>query len=249
MRVRACGVCRTDLDQVEGRIEPPRLPVVPGHQAVGRVVALGDGVTEHRPMDRVGVGWIHHSTGEADENLSPAFRATGRDSDGEPLGLIGFGGSAHLVLQIARHRYPSSPVYVFARRRRARETAGALGAAWAGPIEATPPRPPRAIIDTTPAWRPLIAALAALQPGGRLVMRRDDQPLSAAAFLADDQLEAGPDFVNRADLDIDQAEGERMTADVILDQVAGDAGGALRPGHPDHPIRDDLPHRRRQRAR
>ena len=212
MRVRACGVCRTDLDQVEGRIEPPRLPVVPGHQAVGRVVALGDGVTEHRPMDRVGVGWIHHSTGEADENLSPAFRATGRDTDGEPLGLIAFGGSAHLVLQIA-------------------------------------PRPPRAIIDTTPAWRPLIAALAALQPGGRLVMRRDDQPLSAAAFLADDQLEAGPDFVNRADLDIDQAEGERMTADVILDQVAGDAGGALRPGHPDHPIRDDLPHGHRQRAR
>jgi propanol-preferring alcohol dehydrogenase len=96
VRVRACGVCRTDLDQVEGRIEPPRLPVVPGHQAVGRVVALGDGVTEHRPMDRVGVGWIHHSTGEADENLSPAFRATGRDSDGEPLGLIGFGGSARI---------------------------------------------------------------------------------------------------------------------------------------------------------
>ena len=82
VRVQACGVCHTDLDQAEGRIAPSRLPVVPGHQAVGRVAALGAGVAEHRPGDRVGVGWIHASTGKADENLSPAFRATGRDADG-----------------------------------------------------------------------------------------------------------------------------------------------------------------------
>ncbi len=233
VRVQVCGVCHTDLDQVEGRIAPPRLPVVLGHQAVGRVSALGDGVTEHRGGDRVGVGWIHASTGAADENLSPAFRATGRDTDGgyaeylavgeryahpipdayadaqaapllcagavgyralaltglrdgEPLGLAGFDGSAHLVLQLARHRYPSSPVYVFARRPRARETAIALGAAWAGAIEDDPPRPPQAIIDTTPAWKPVVAALAALQPGGRLVInaiRKEDRDRQALGEL------------------------------------------------------------------
>ena len=71
---------------------------------------------------------------------------------------------------------------MFARRPRARETAIALGAAWAGAIEDVPPRPPRSIIDTTPAWRPVIAALAALRPGGRLVInaiRKEDRDREA----------------------------------------------------------------------
>ena len=233
VRLQACGVCHTDLDQVEGRIDPPRLPVVPGHQAVGRVAALGPGASEHRVGDRVGVGWIHASSGEADENLSPSFRATGRDvdggyaeyltvgegyahpipdayadaeaapllcaggvgyralrlaglRDGQVLGLTGFGGSAHLVLQLARHRYPSSPIYVFARGGRSRDAALALGAAWAGPIEAAPPQPAHAMIDTTPAWRPVVAALAALRPGGRLVInaiRKEEGDKAALAEL------------------------------------------------------------------
>jgi propanol-preferring alcohol dehydrogenase len=59
LRVLACGVCHTELDEIEGRTPPPRLPVVPGHQVVGRVEELGSGVTRHRVGDRVGVGWIH----------------------------------------------------------------------------------------------------------------------------------------------------------------------------------------------
>lgn len=82
LRVAACGVCHTELDEVEGRAAPPVLPVVPGHQVVGRVAGAGAGVTRWRENDRVGVGWIHHSSGGPDENLSPAFCATGRDVDG-----------------------------------------------------------------------------------------------------------------------------------------------------------------------
>ena len=90
--------------------------------------------------------------------------------DGQVLGLTGFGGSGHLVLQLARHLYPSSPVFVFARSEREREFARELGAAWCGTTDAAPPEPPHAIIDTTPAWKPVLAALECLRPGGRLVI-------------------------------------------------------------------------------
>ncbi|MCU0962310.1 MAG: alcohol dehydrogenase catalytic domain-containing protein [Pirellulaceae bacterium] len=82
IQVSACGVCHTELDEIEGRTAPPRLPVIPGHEVVGRVVGCGEGVTRVRVGDRVGVGWIHRSTGEPDENLSDAFEATGRDVPG-----------------------------------------------------------------------------------------------------------------------------------------------------------------------
>lgn len=217
LEVLTCGVCHTELDEIEGRAEPPRLPVVPGHEIVGRVVALGSGVTRHREGDRVGVGWIHQSDGTANENLSPAFRATGRDVDGGyaefvvvpesyafaipgdftdeqaapllcagaigyralrlanlvngyPLGLTGFGGSAHLVLQLARHLYPESPIHVFARDESARAFARELGADWTGPTEERSPLPLGAIIDTTPAWTPVVEGLRNLAPGGRLVI-------------------------------------------------------------------------------
>jgi propanol-preferring alcohol dehydrogenase len=91
-------------------------------------------------------------------------------TDGDPLGLTGFGASAHLVLQLARHRYPNSPVYVFARNASERDFALELGAAWAGDTDDTPPQPLAAIIDTTPAWKPLVDALPRLMPGGRLVV-------------------------------------------------------------------------------
>jgi propanol-preferring alcohol dehydrogenase len=90
--------------------------------------------------------------------------------DGQPLGLTGFGASAHLVLQLARHRFPQSPVYVFARHPRERDFARELGAAWVGDTSEPPPEPLAAIIDTTPAWRPIISALEHLAPGGRLVI-------------------------------------------------------------------------------
>ena len=86
------------------------------------------------------------------------------------LGLTGFGGSGHLVLQLARHLYPRSKVYVFARSEKERAFALELGADWSGDTGDDPPDAPHAIIDTTPAWNPVLAALAILRPGGRLVI-------------------------------------------------------------------------------
>lgn len=217
VRVTACGVCHTELDEIEGRTPPERFPRILGHEVVGYVDQLGSGVTKLQLGQRVGVGWIHASTGERDENLSPAFRATGRDAhggyaeymtvgesyaypipeafsdaeaapllcagaigyralrltrleNGQPLGLTGFGGSAHLVLQLVRHQFPASEVYVFARSPQQRALALKLGAVWAGDTADRAPVPLRAIIDTTPAWKPVVEALANLAPGGRLVI-------------------------------------------------------------------------------
>ena len=217
IEVHACGVCHTELDEIEGRTRPPAFPVIPGHEAVGRVAGLGPDCRRHAVGDRVGVGWIHSSDGSPEENISAAFRATGRDANGgyaeymtvperyaypipeafsdteaapllcaggvgfrslrlagirngQVLGLTGFGGSGHLVLQLAKHLYPQSPVYVFARSAEERAFALELGADWSGDTADIPPRPPRAIIDTTPAWKPVLAALEVLLPGGRLVI-------------------------------------------------------------------------------
>ncbi len=87
IKVLSCGVCHTELDEIEGR-EKPRLPVVPGHEIVGLVVKKGPAVRRFRPGDRVGVGWIHSSCGKCSfcrsgrENLCPDFHATGRDVNG-----------------------------------------------------------------------------------------------------------------------------------------------------------------------
>lgn len=223
IEVAACGVCHTELDEIEGRTPPARLPMVPGHQVVGRVVALGAGVAGIQTGQRVGVAWIYSACGKCafcrngQENLCPDFRATGRDvfggyaeymvaradfvhpiphalrdgeaapllcagaigyralrltnlRDGQALGLTGFGGSNHLVLKMARHLFPNTPVFVFSRNPQEREFALALGAAWAGEIEAAPPQKLDAIIDTTPVWKPVLESLQHLNPGGRLVI-------------------------------------------------------------------------------
>ena len=217
IEVSVCGVCHTELDEIEGRTVPPRLPVIPGHEIVGRIVENGPGCRRYQPGQRVGVGWIHSSTGAQDENLSDDFRATGRDADGgyaefvvvperyaypipdefsdaeaapllcagavgfrslrlagikdgQILGLTGFGGSGHLVLQLAKYLYPDGQVFVFARSEHERRFALELGADWAGDTSEAPPVAPHAIIDTTPAWKPVLAALECLRPGGRLVI-------------------------------------------------------------------------------
>ena len=217
IKVSVCGVCHTELDEIEGRTAPPNLPVVLGHQVVGVIDQLGDGVTKWDEGDRVGVGWIYCSSGGPTENISPDFRATGRDvnggyaqymiahqdyiyripdvfsdqsaapllcaggvgyralklaniNDGDRLGLTGFGGSNHIVLQIARYLYPNTPIHVFARDKAARGFAMKLGAVWAGDTTDRSPQPLHAIIDTTPVWKPIIEALANLRPGGRLVI-------------------------------------------------------------------------------
>jgi propanol-preferring alcohol dehydrogenase len=232
VRVSACGVCHTELDEIEGRTPPPRLPVVPGHEVVGRVERAGTAVSRLAVGDRVGIGWIHHSSGAEDENLSEEFRATGRDvnggyaefmtvseryahripevfsdveaapllcagsvgfralrltgmRDGEVLGLTGFGGSGHLVLQLARHLFPTASVYVFARSPAERAFALELGATWAGDTEDRPPTPVDAVIDTTPAWRPVLAALDVLRPGGRLVINAIRKEAGDRALMAD----------------------------------------------------------------
>jgi propanol-preferring alcohol dehydrogenase len=217
IEVAVCGVCHTELDEIEGRTVPPRFPIIPGHEIIGRVVATGSGCSRYQPGQRVGVGWIHSSTGAEDENLSDDFRATGRDADGgyaefvvvperyaypipdvfsdveaapllcagavgyrslrlaglqdgQILGLTGFGGSGHLVLQLAKFLYPNGQVFVFARSKHERRFALELGADWAGDTLTVPPAAPHAIIDTTPAWQPVLAALECLRPGGRLVI-------------------------------------------------------------------------------
>ena len=224
LEVLACGVCHTELDEIEGRTAPPAFPIVPGHEVVGRVDRRGDGVARYKEGDRVGVGWIHSSSGAPDENLSAAFEATGRDvnggyaeyltvpetyayaipevfsdeqaapllcaggvgyrslkltglQNGQRLGLTGFGGSAHIVLQLVRHLYPSAEVFVFARDEAAREFALELGAHWTGDTVDRAPQKLHAVIDTTPAWKPVVEALANLLPGGRLVInaiRKED---------------------------------------------------------------------------
>jgi propanol-preferring alcohol dehydrogenase len=113
-----------------------------------------------------------------------ALRLT-RLNDGDPLGLTGFGGSAHLVLQLVRHMFPRSRVLVFARDPSEREFALQLGAHWAGDTTERSPQPLRAIIDTTPAWRPIVAAMANLAPGGRLVINAIRKQSQDQACLLD----------------------------------------------------------------
>jgi propanol-preferring alcohol dehydrogenase len=231
IRVSACGVCHTELDEIEGRTPPPHLPIIPGHQVVGKVETLGAGAEGVQIGDRVGVAWIYSACGHCfhcqrgEENLCEDYRATGRDKnggyaqwmtvpaafaypipdvftdaqaapllcagaigfrslrltgleDGQRLGLTGFGGSAHLVLKLVQHRFPRTEVFVFARGDSERAFARELGASWAGGITEAPPQKLHAIIDTTPAWLPIVSALENLEPGGRLVInaiRKEDR--------------------------------------------------------------------------
>jgi propanol-preferring alcohol dehydrogenase len=223
VKVSACGVCHTELDEIEGRTPPPHLPVIPGHQVVGRVEAAGGGAHTFKIGDRVGIAWIFSACGTCkfclagNENLCQSFKATGRDAnggyaeymtvpeasayrippdigdaeaapllcagavgyralrltglqDGQNLGLTGFGGSNHLVLKMARHRYPNSKVFVFARSEKERAFARELGAFWTGDTAEAPPEKLTCIIDTTPVWKPVVEALRNLEPGGRLVI-------------------------------------------------------------------------------
>ena len=229
LRVTRCGVCHTDMDEIEGRTPPPQLPVVLGHQVVGTVESESklSNTPQQAPAlqkgQRVGVAWIASACGHCQyclsghENLCPEFEATGRDvnggyaeymkvradfgypipdpisdseaapllcagavgyralklcnmHDGQLLGLMGFGGSNHIVLKAAKYLYPNSQIFVFSRNSEEREFALSLGAAWAGAIDQSPPEGLDAVIDTTPVWDPISEALKRLKPGGRLVI-------------------------------------------------------------------------------
>jgi len=230
IKVTACGVCHTELDEIEGRTKPSFFPVIPGHQVIGKVVAAGINVKNLKQGERIGVAWIFSSCGkcsyclEGNENLCNEFKATGRDANGgyaeymtvhedfthkipeiftdsqaapllcagavgyrsvkltgikngQYIGLTGFGASGHLVLQIIKHKYPATKIFVFARSENERSFAMELGASWAGDTNDTVPELLDSIIDTTPVWKSVIEALKNLKPGGRLVInaiRKED---------------------------------------------------------------------------
>ena len=238
VEVSACGVCHTELDEIEGRLQP-KLPVIPGHEIVGRVEGLGPGATRFGIGDRVGIAWIHSACGkcrfcrEGTENLCPSFEGTGCDADGgyaeyttvseefaylipgrftdseaapllcagaiglrdlrlsgirpgQTLGLFGFGASAHIVIQVARHW--GCQVYVFTRSEVHRRLARELGAAWTGRPGDDPPSRLDCAIDFTPVGETVPSALRVLEKGGRLVMaviRKRDlvPPLDYARLL------------------------------------------------------------------
>jgi len=221
VRVRCCGLCHTDLHTVEGDLQLPKLPVVPGHQIVGIVDALGPDTNIFKKGDRVGIPWLHSTDNQCDycrrglENLCDHAQFTGYHVDGgyaeytvvdenyayripevfsdenaapllcagiigyrsyrlsgvrpgERLGLYGFGASAHLVLQFARHQ--GCEVYVFTRTATHRELAQRLAAAWVGSAEDTPPQQLDAAIIFAPAGALVPQALRVLRKAGTLAL-------------------------------------------------------------------------------
>ncbi len=221
LRVSVCGACHTDLHIAEGDIHPPRLPVTPGHQVVGYVDALGEGVTRLAPGDRVGVPWLYTACGtcafcqRGEENLCPQAQFTGFHVDGgfaeymladaayvlplpatisdeqaapllcagiigyrslrkadlapgERLGLFGFGASAHLAIQIARHW--GCEVYVFTRSLEHRRHAEELGAAWVGGADEDAPKLLDRAVTFAPVGSLVHNALKKLRPGGTLAI-------------------------------------------------------------------------------
>ena len=220
LAVTVCGVCHTDLHTLEGDIHPPRLPVIPGHQAVGRVVESGPGADLPAGL-RVGVPWLASACGNCpacrrgEENLCPNARFTGFHRDGgyaeyltadaryvlplpesipdeqaapllcagivgyrsllkadiapgERVGLVGFGASAHLSIQVLNHW--GCEVYVFTRSEVHREHARSLGAVWAGGAEDDAPKPLDRAVIYAPAGRLVPLILEKIRPGGTLAI-------------------------------------------------------------------------------
>ncbi|MDY7036014.1 MAG: zinc-dependent alcohol dehydrogenase family protein [Thermodesulfobacteriota bacterium] len=223
IKVIACGVCHTELDEIEGRLVPPKFPLVLGHEVIGRVEKRGSDVKKFKPGDRVGIAWIYSSCGKCnfccrgDENLCDQFKATGLDANGgyaqfmsisedfaftipltfsdtqaapllcagiigyralrlsgiRPggiLGLYGFGASAHIAIQVARHW--DCKVFVFIRegQKDHRNLAKKLGASWVGSTGDTPPERLDCAIDFTPVGEPVREALRVIEKGGRVIV-------------------------------------------------------------------------------
>ncbi len=225
VKVSACGVCHTELDEIEGRVPPSRFPMILGHEIVGKVESSGPGVTKFKQGDRVGIAWINWACGEClfclrgEENLCDKAKWTGKDveggyaqytvvpedfaysiperftdlqaapllcagvvgyralrlsrmEDGKVLGLYGFGASAHIVIQVAKYKYPNGKVFVFTRpgQKEHQDLARKLGADWIGATGDTPPEKLDCAIDFTPVGVPVREALRNLEKGGRVVI-------------------------------------------------------------------------------
>lgn len=221
VRVAACAVCRTDLQICEGDLPQRAMPIVPGHQAVGWVESVGDGVTDLARGDRVGIGWIGSTCGTCHhcragrENMCETAAFNGWDRHGgyatrtvvradfafrlpesfsevaaapllcggvigyrslkrstiKPggrLGLYGFGASALLAIQVARHW--GCRVFICTRSELEQQRARSLGAEWAGDYAAPPPEPLDAAITFAPSGVVVRAALRALDRGGTVAI-------------------------------------------------------------------------------
>ena len=219
--VAACAVCRTDLQLIEGDLKARTLPIVPGHQVVGRVRAVGEGVDRWQPGARVGVAWLGGACGKCDlcktgrENLCERAEFTGWDRDGgyaetmtaradfvfsippgftdteaapllcggiigyrslklsgiQPggrLGLYGFGASALLAFQVARHW--GCEIFVATRSRVEQERALQMGAVWAGSYHDQPPVPLDGVITFAPVGYVVVEALKAVGPGATVAI-------------------------------------------------------------------------------
>ena len=124
LRVEACGVCRTDLHLIDGELPDPRLPIIPGHEIVGRVAALGEGVAGFVPGQRIGVPWLGWTCGHcryclsSRENLCDAARFTGYQIDG---------GYADYTLADARYCFPLADAAVQAATQAPLLCAGLIG--------------------------------------------------------------------------------------------------------------------------
>jgi propanol-preferring alcohol dehydrogenase len=275
--VNACAVCRTDLQICEGDLAPHRQPVVPGHQAVGRVEAVGSDVQGWKVGDRAGIGWLASSCEDCAycarglENLCPEAKFTGWDRDGgyagwittdskftfhlafelsdlaaapllcggvigyrslrlsgvEPggkLGLFGFGASASLTIQVARHL--GMDVFVVTRSKGEQQRALTLGASWSGGFDETMPATMDGAITFAPAGSVVVAALRSLAPGGTVAINaihldgipafdydllwRERALKSVANYTRQDArafLELAPQIPIRTDIDVMPLEG------------------------------------------
>lgn len=221
VKIRVCGVCRTDLHVVEGELPRVTLPLIPGHQAVGTVARMGRDVRDLREGDRVGIAWLQGTCGacafctSGRENLCEAAQFTGYQVDGgyaeyavvpeqfaypippifsddeaapllcagiigyralrlsgikpgQRLGLYGFGASAHIAIQIARHW--GCQVYVSSLKAEHQQLAKQLGAVWVGGGNEMPPDKLHGSIIFAPAGELVPPALRALERGGTLAL-------------------------------------------------------------------------------
>jgi len=220
VRIHACALCRTDLHIVDGELAKPKLPLVPGHQIVGEIVAAGADVRDLQTGGRVGIPWLGWTDGvcvycrSGRENLCDNARFTGYNIDGGyaeyavadgrycfridnaytdvevapllcagligyraltmagdavRLGLYGFGSSAHIITQVARHQ--GRHVFAITRPGDTASQAFALqeGAHWAGDTDQTLPEPLDAAIIFAPVGPLVVQALSAVVKGGTVV--------------------------------------------------------------------------------
>ena len=223
VKTSVCGVCHTDLDEIEGRLKPAKLPIVLGHQVVGMVADKGKAVTKFKIDERIGITWLYSACGKCSfcqrgsENLCDSAEWTGKDvnggyaeymvisedfayplpagfsdvqaapllcagvigyrtlrlaeiTDGQTIGLFGFGACAHIVIQIIKYKFPNSKVFVFTKATEHAELAKSLGAVWTGRSGDCPPAKLDKVMDFTPAGECVRDAMAVLDKGGRLVI-------------------------------------------------------------------------------